>query len=43
MTIISFGRGETVGPINYKVENYRVNSNDCLCGQVDKEEDYRSL
>ena len=27
-----------LGPINYKVENYRVNSNDCLCGQVDKEE-----
>ena len=31
-----------LGPINYKVQNYRVNSNNCLCGQVDKEEDYRA-
>ena len=32
----------SLGPINYKVENYRVNFNDCLHGQVDMEEDYRS-
>ena len=32
----------SLGPINYKVENYRVNFNDCLRGQVDKEEYYIS-
>lgn len=31
-----------LGPINYKLENYRVNFNDCLRVQVDKKEDYRS-